>query len=63
MTDSWHSGDLKLSRSQANVEGVYPGASLDAHSQIPAPRVPWMTASSMDSQFHCGCLPATITLT
>jgi len=39
------------------------GESFDAHSQIPAPRVQWMTASSMDSQFHCGCLPATMTLT
>jgi hypothetical protein len=37
--------------------------SEDAHSQIPAPRVQWMTASSIDSHCACGCLPATITFT
>ena len=43
--------------------GVLGSSSDDAHSQMPAPRVQWMTASSMDSHCACGCLPATITFT
>ena len=43
--------------------GVVGSVSDDAHSQIPAPRVQWMTASSIDSHCACDCLPATITFT
>ena len=52
-----------MSPQQAITTSGAPGASFEAHSQIPAPRVQWMIASSMDSQLNCGCLPATITLT
>ena len=52
-----------MSPQEAITTSGAPGASFDAHSQIPAPRVQWMIASSMDSQLNCGCLPATMTLT
>ena len=48
---------------QAITTSGAPSVSVDAHSQIPAPRVQWMTASSMHSHCHSGCLPATMTLT
>src|SRR3984893_13495754 len=36
--------------------------SLLAHRQIPAPTVQWLTAGSMASHCHSGCLPAMMTL-
>ena len=47
----------------STTSGSWPGPSLLAHSQIPAPLVQCRTAESMSSQSGDGCLPETITLT
>ncbi len=52
-----------MSPQQAITTSGSPGASLLAHSQIPAPRVQWMMAWSIGSQSCWGCLPATMTFT
>ena len=48
---------------QAMTTSGSPPSSLLAQSQMPMPRVQWRIASSIDSQFGLGCLPATITFT
>ena len=52
-----------MSPAQAITTSGSPPSSLLAKSQIPMPRVQWRIASSIDSQFGAGCLPATMTLT
>ncbi len=52
-----------MSPQQASTTSGSPVSSLEAKSQIPAPRVQWMIASSMPSQDGWGCFPATITFT
>ena len=48
---------------QASTTSGSAPASVEAHSQMPMPRVQWATASSIVSHWGEGCLPATITFT